>query len=88
MGYIKIGRFFEGSVLVPPLNVGKTLAHFSCDGKCPLIILLFTSSVIDGNKISAANFIIFGPMPSMPVALVESSLFMNYITRPRVIRGV
>ena len=23
----------------------------------------------------------------MPVALVESSLFMNYITRPRVIRG-
>ena len=62
--------------MVPPLNIGKTLAHFSCDGNCPLIILLFMSSVIDGNKISAANIIIFGPRPSMPVAFVESSLFM------------
>ena len=86
MGNIEIGRFFEESVLVPPLNVGKTLAHFSCDGKCPLIILLYMSSVIDGNNISATNFF-FRPRPSMPVALVESSLFMNYITRPRVIRG-
>ena len=74
--------------MVPPLNIGKTLAHFSCDGNCPLIILLLMSSVIDGDKISAANLMIFGPRPSMPVAFVESSLFMNDITWPRVIRGI
>ena len=77
-----------GSVLVPPLNIGKTLAHFSYDGNCPLIILLFMSSVIGGDKISATILIFFGPRPSMPVAFVESSLFMNDITWPRVIRGI
>ena len=46
------------------------------------------SSVIDGDKISAAKLIICGPRPSMPVAFVEISLFMNDITWPRVIRGM
>ena len=46
------------------------------------------SSVIDVDKISAANLISYGPRPSMPVAFVESSLFMNDITWPGVIMGI
>ena len=46
------------------------------------------SSVIDGDNILAANLIILGARPLMPVAFIESSLFMNDITWPRVIRGI
>ena len=38
------------------------------------------SSVIDGDKISASNLTMFGPRLAMPVAFVESSLFMDDIT--------
>ena len=46
------------------------------------------SSVIDGDKISAAKLISYGPRPSMPSAFVKSSLFTNDITWPGVIIGI
>ena len=43
-------------------------------------MLLFLESAITGERQFAANLIIFGPMPSNPVALEVSSKFMTEIT--------
>ena len=51
-------------------------------------MLLLISVVIDGDKIFAANLIILGPRPSIPVAFEESSLLTNDSTCPQVINGI
>ena len=43
---------------------------------------------MDGDNILAAILIIRGPKPSIPVALVESSLLINDKTWPHVINEI
>ena len=58
-----------------------------CEGKHPANILLFISVVMGGDNIAASIVVILGPKPSIPVALVESSLFINDKTWLQVING-
>ena len=48
--------------------MGKTFAHLSWLGNVPEFMLLFMSAASIGDNILDANFIIFGPSPSSPVA--------------------
>ena len=51
-------------------------------------MLLFIKSAITGERQFAAYFIIFGPMPSKPLALEVSTGFMTEITCSVVIQGI
>ena len=51
-------------------------------------MLLFIKSAVPGERQFAATFIIFGPMPSNPVALEVSSEFMTENTCSVVMQGI
>ena len=56
--------------------MGNTFAHLIWLGKIPESMLLFMSDTIIGDKIQAADLIIFGPSPSSPVAFDGSNAEM------------
>ena len=84
VGNIEMDLQFDGSDLCLPVYMGNTLVLFSWHGNDPEYMLLF----IKGDRQFAAYFIIFGPMPSNPVALQVSSAFMTENTCSVVMQGI
>ena len=68
--------------------MGTTLASLSLSGNFPVAKLLFIrASMLNDNRL-ATNFIIVGPIPSIPIALMESKATIDADICSRTILGI
>ena len=88
LGRIDIGLLLQGSDLLPLLCMGNTLASLSLSENFPVAKLLFIRAAMLNDNRLATYFIILGPIPSNPIALLESKAILDADTCCGVILGI
>ena len=78
----------QGSDLLSLLWMGNTLANLSLSGNFPVVLLLFIRAAMLNDNMLATDFIILGPIPSNPIALLESKAIIEADTCSGVILGI
>ena len=68
--------------------MGNTLANLSLSGNFPVVLLLFIRAAMLNDNMLATDFIILGPIPSNPIALLESKAIIEADTCSGVILGI
>ena len=68
--------------------MGNTLANFSLSGNFPVVLLLFIRAARLNDNMLATDFIILGPIPSSPIALLESKAIIEADTCSGGILGI
>ena len=65
--------------------MGNTLANLSLSENFPVAILLFIRAAMLNDNMLATDFSILGPIPSNPIALLESKAIIEADTCSEVI---
>ena len=68
--------------------MGNTLANLSLSGNFPVVLLLFIRAAMLNDNMLAMDFIILGPIPSNPIALLKSKAIIEADTCSGVILGI